>query len=319
MILLLESLHPEAEALLERCEPLVRAADANVSNVPNEPPSPSATVRAILTRGRGRITEAMMSSFPDLRAIARAGAGLDNLDTAAAARRNIPVIYSPGLNGRTVAEHTLALMLDLVRRITPWANACTEGRWEDRARYQGAELAGLTLGILGYGNIGQRVARLASVFEMKVVVAERRGRMTECEYSTLPLDELLSVADVVTLHLPLDKETKGILGAEQIARMKPTACIINTARGALIDQAALRAALLTDRLGGFAADVLDAEPPAAGDPLLRSPRVLLTPHVASLTSATYREMCLFTAENVVAVLEGRAPAARSVFRASEEC
>jgi D-3-phosphoglycerate dehydrogenase / 2-oxoglutarate reductase len=314
MILLLESLHPEAEALLERCEPLVRAAG------PNEPQAPSATVRAILTRGRGRISDALMGSFPDLRAIARVGAGLDNLDTAAAARRNIPVIFAAGMNGRTVAEHTLALMLDLVRRITPWANACTEGRWEDRAHYQGGELAGLTLGILGYGNIGKRVARLASAFEMNVVVFEnvgRHGRETECEYPTMPLEELLSIADVVTLHLPLTKETNGILGAEQIARMKPTACIINTARGALIDHAALRASLLADRLGGFAADVLDVEPPAADDPLLRSPRVLLTPHVASLTSATYREMCIFTAENVVAVLEGRVPAERSVFRAKE--
>jgi phosphoglycerate dehydrogenase-like enzyme len=303
-------LHPEAESLLERCEPLARADE------PNQPQAASAAVHAILTRGRGRITDAMMGSFPNLRAIARAGAGIDNLDTAAAARRNIRIIHAPGMNGRTVAEHTLALMLDLVRRITPWANACAEGRWEDRARYQGGELAGLTLGIIGYGSIGRRVARLASAFEMNVVIAERRGKSIACEFPTLPLDELLSVADVITLHLPLTTETKSIIGAEQIARMKPASCIVNTARGALIDQAALRSALLAERLAGFAADVLDIEPPAADDPLLRSPRVLLTPHAASLTSATYREICVFTAENVVAVLEGRAPAERSVFRPS---
>jgi D-3-phosphoglycerate dehydrogenase len=309
VILLLESLHPEAEALLERYEPLVRAAD------PNGPPSPSDAVHAILTRGRGRITDSLMGSFPKLRAIARAGAGLDNLDTAAAARRNIPVIFALGMNGRTVAEHTLALMLDLVRKITPWANACAEGRWEDRSRYQGGELAGLTLGILGYGNIGRRVARLAGAFEMKVVVAGRNGAIGDCDYPTLPLDELLAIADFVTLHLPLTEETRGILGASQIARLKKTAYIVNTARGALIDQEALREALLADRLGGFASDVLDVEPPPSDDPLLQCPRVLLTPHVASLTSATYREMCLYTAENVVAVLEGRTPAAKSVFRA----
>jgi D-3-phosphoglycerate dehydrogenase len=291
MILLLESMHPEAEALLERCEPVMRAADPNA-------PQASSTVRAI----------------PDLRVIARAGAGLDNLDTAAAARRNIPVIFSPGMNGRTVAEHTLALMLGLLRRIRPWANAAVEGRWEERARYQGDELAGLTLGILGYGNIGKRVARLGSAFEMKVVVAKRPGKAFDCEFPTLPLEELLSVADVVSLHLPLTNETSGILGAAQLAQMKPTACIINTARGAHIDQAALCGALLAERLGGFAADVLDVEPPPADDPLLHSPRVLLTPHVASLTSATYREMCIYTAENVIAVLEGRVPAERSVFR-----
>jgi phosphoglycerate dehydrogenase-like enzyme len=308
MILLLESLHPEAEALLERCRPLTRAAD------PNDPQAPP-SVRAILTRGRGRITDALMGSFPELRAIARAGAGVDNLDTAAAKRRNIPVIFAPGMSSRTVAEHTLALILDLVRRITPWANACASGRWEERERYQGGELAGLTLGILGYGNIGRRVARLAGAFDMKVVVAERTGAVAGCDYPVLPLDQLLALADVVTLHLPLTPETAGILGAGQIARMKPSACIVNTARGALLDQTALRAALLANRLGGFAADVLDVEPPAADDPLLGSPRVLLTPHVASLTGPTYRDICLFAAENVVAVLEGRAPAARSLFRA----
>ena len=309
MILLLETLHPDAEALLERCEPVLRASD------PNGPQTSSADVRAIITRGRGRITDALMSGFPQLRAIARAGAGLDNLDIAAAASRNIPVIFAPGINGRTVAEHTLALMLNLVRRVTPWANAAAQGRWEDRSRYQGDELAGLTLGILGYGNIGRHVARMANAFEMKVVVARRHGAAFECEYPTLPLDELLSVADVVSLHLPLTAETQDILGAAQLARLKKTACIINTARGALIDQTALRAALLADQLGGFAADVLHVEPPSSDDPLLHCPSALITPHVASMTSSTYREMCIYTAVNVVAVLEGRAPAAKSVFRA----
>jgi phosphoglycerate dehydrogenase-like enzyme len=308
MILLLENMHPEAEALLERCEPLLRATD------PNGPQSPSSDVRAILTRGRGFITKTLMDSFPKLRLIGRVGVGLDNLDTAEAARRNIPVIFAPGLNARTVAEHTLALMLDVMRRITPWVNASADGRWEDRSRYQGAELAGLTLGIVGYGNIGRRVARLANAFEMKVVVATRPGKSIDCEYPTLPLEELLTNADVISLHLPLTGETKGIIGKDQIARMKPTACIINTARGAHIDQAALRGALLEGRLGGFAADVLDVEPPEPNDSLLRSPRVFLTPHISALTSATYRQTCLFIAENVVAVLEGRTPIARSVFR-----
>jgi len=308
MILLLENMHPEAEALLERCEPLLRAAD------PNGPQAPSSDVRAILTRGRGWITKTLMDSFPHLRLIGRVGVGLDNLDTKEAARRNIPVIFAPGLNARTVAEHTLALMLDLMRRITPWVNASAEGRWEDRGQYQGAELAGLTLGVVGYGNIGRRVARLANAFEMKVVVAARSGKAIECEYPTLPLEDLLSAADVVTLHLPLTNETKGIIGKDQIARMKPTACIVNTARGAHIDQAALCASLLADRLGGFAADVLEVEPPSADDPLLRCPRVVLTPHISALTSTTYRQTCIFIAENVVAVLEGRSPVVRSVFR-----
>jgi D-3-phosphoglycerate dehydrogenase len=307
MILLLENMHPEAEEVLERCEPLLRATD------PNGPQPPSSAVHVVVTRGRGCITKTLMDSFPELRVIARVGVGLDNLDTAEAARRNVRVIFAPGLNARTVAEHTLALMLDVVRRITPWVNASAEGRWEDRGGYQGAELAGMTLGIVGYGNIGRRVARLANAFEMRVVVAMRPGKVIDCEYPRLPLEELLSVADVISLHLPLRPETKGIIGRKQIARMKPTACIVNTARGAHIDQAALREALLANRIGGFAADVLDVEPPPADDPLLKSPRVMLTPHISALTSATYRQTCLFIAENVVAVLEGRTPAARSVF------
>jgi len=308
MILLLESLHADAEALLERCESLMRAGDPNALQVA------STNVHAILTRGRGRITDDLMGMFPDLRAIARAGAGLDNLDTAAAARRDIPVIFAPGMNGRTVAEHTMALMLDLVRRITPWAAACTAGRWDDRKNYQGGELAGMTLGVLGYGNIGRRVARFAREFEMNVVIARHPTTDRDSEFPVLQLDELLSAADIVTLHLPLTRETTGIIGRAQIERMKPESYIINTARGALIDPSALREAILEERIAGFAADVLDIEPPSSDDPLLKNPRVLLTPHVASLTAATYREICVFTAENVVAVIEGRAPAARSVFR-----
>ena len=309
MILLLENMHPDAEAVLERCQPLLRATD------PNGPQAPSSEIRAILTRGRGFITKTLMDSFPELRLIGRVGVGLDNLDTAEAARRNIPVIFAPGLNARTVAEHTIALMLDVMRRITPWVNASAEGRWEDRSDYQGAELAGLTLGIVGYGNIGRRVARLANAFEMNVMVATRPGKSIDCEYPMLPFEDLLVAADVISLHLPLTRETKGIIGREQIARMKPTACIVNTARGAHIDQAALCEALLAGRLGAFAADVLDVEPPAANDPLLRSPRVFVTPHISALTSATYRQTCLFIAENVVAVLDGRTPIARSVFGA----
>jgi phosphoglycerate dehydrogenase-like enzyme len=307
-ILLLESLHPEAEALLAAAGTLVRAKD------PNAPDCDFASVRAILTRGRGRIPEALLARCPQLRVVARAGVGLDNLDTAAAARRGIPVVFAPGGNALTVAEHTLALILDLVRGITRSANQVTAGRWEDRAFYQGNEIRGLTLGVLGFGAIGQRVAQLADVFGMRILVLAHADRAVPAPYGKAALPELLRAADVVTLHLPLSPTTKGLLGAGELAAMKPGACLVNTARGALIDGAALREALAAGKLGGFAADVLEQEPPAADDPLLRNERVVLTPHNASLTALTYRAMCVDTARNVAAILRGQAPEPRHLLR-----
>ncbi len=307
-ILLLESLHPDAEALLAEAGTLVRAKD------PNAPDCDFAAVRAILTRGRGRIPDALLTRCPQLQAVARAGVGLDNLDTAAAARRGIPVVFAPGGNSLTVAEHTLALILDLVRGITRCANQVAAGRWEDRAFYQGNEIRGLTLGVLGFGAIGQRVARLADAFGMRVLVLAHRNQPVPAPYQATALPELLRTADVVTLHLPLTPQTKGLLGTNELAAMKPTAFLVNTARGALLDGTALRTALAAGKLAGFAADVLEQEPPAADDPLLRSERVLLTPHNASLTALTYRAMCVDTARNVKAILRGQTPEARHIFR-----
>ncbi len=310
MILLLESLHAEAEALLATAGTLLRAAD------PNEPPAELAKVRAILTRGRGRITEALLARCPALQVIARAGAGLDNLDTAAAARRKIPVIFAPGANTNTVAEHTLGLMLDLARGLSRDARSVAAGRWEDRARYKGDELCGLTLGIVGFGSIGRRVAMLATAFDMRVVVAAHPTRIEDGSGpERMALRDLLATSDVVSLHVPLTNATRNLLGAAQFAAMKRGALLINTARGALIDMAALRAALASGALGGFGADVLDVEPPPGDEALLKMENVLLTPHVASLTAATYRTLCRTTTENVVRVLRGETPQPRSVFRA----
>jgi len=305
MILLLESLHAEAEALLAQAGDLLRAAD------PNQPPAELARVRAILTRGRGEIREALLARCPALKVIARAGAGLDNLDTAAAARRGIAVVYAPGANTNTVAEHTLGLMLDLARGISRDARSVAAGRWDERARYSGDELGGLTLGIVGFGSIGKRVAQLAEAFGMRVIVAAHGGNEGP------PLRELLAACDIVTLHVPLTSATRGMIGATELACMKRGARLVNTARGALIDMQALRAALASGALAGFAADVLDAEPPVAGEPLLGLPNVLITPHVASLTAATYRALCLSTAANVVRVLRGEPPEPRSLLRTSQ--
>ncbi len=307
MIILLETLHPDAEALLADYAPTQHAdADAIGSTVD------AGTVNAILTRGKGRIDRALIERCANLRVVARCGVGLDNLDTVAAAEHGVPVIYAPGSTTVAVAEHALLLMLALARRVQMLANAVDVGDWAVRNSYSGMELAGKTLGIVGLGDIGRRTAELGEALGMSVITSSRRST-SDC-FTALPLDELLQRADVISLHTALTDETRGLIGARELALMRPHALLINTARGGLIDQAALRQALIGNKIGGFAADVLDPEPPAADDPLLGRDNVLLTPHVAALTDSTYREICVRTARNVLAVLRGGEPEVASIWQ-----
>lgn len=308
VVLLLETLHPDAHELLaQEHEVFVADGRGDVAGVPFD------RVRAIVTRSTGRISREWMERCPQLRVVGRAGVGLDNVDLPTAKRLGLPVLFTPGGNSATVAEHTIALMLALARRIDTMSRAAAAGAWRERANYDGDEAHGKVLGIVGFGAIGKRVAEIATALGMRVVVAQHAG--VAASYPLLPLDELLRTADFVTLHTPLTPVTRGMIGARQLAAMRPTACLINTARGALVDQAALGAALASGKLGGFAADVLDGEPPAADEPLLKCERALITPHVASLTASTYRAMCLLAARNVLAVLRGEAPDERCVYRA----
>ncbi len=187
-----------------------------------------ATVEAILTRGRGQIPRAFMDRFPHLRAVARCGVGLDNIDTDAAAERGIPVIYAPDSTTVAVAEHTILLMLALGRRLTTLAAAVAAGDWAIRNGYSGTELAGKTLGIVGMGSIGRRVATLATALGLKVVYWSQTSR--DERFPLLPLSDLLAVADVVSLHLALTPATRHLIDAAALARMKPGALLINTAR-----------------------------------------------------------------------------------------
>jgi D-3-phosphoglycerate dehydrogenase len=295
VVLLLETLHPDAHALF------AQVGEVFVADHPRDlERAPFERVRAILTRSTGRVSRELFERCPRLQVVARAGVGLDNVDLETAERLGIPVLFTPGANTATTAEHTIALLLALARRIDGIARAVAAGRWQERAKYDGDEAQGKTLGVVGFGAIGRRVAGIAEALGMRVVVARHANLVAP--YPVLELDELLRTADFVSLHLPLTPRTRGLIGARQLAAMKPTACLINTARGALIDQAALRIALAERKLGGFAADVLDGE------------RALITPHVASLTASTYRAMCVLTANNVLAVLRGERPDERCVHR-----
>lgn len=301
-ILLLEPLHPAAEAMLAERGPVVHAqSDAHALEIAR-----AGGVTGILTRGKGRITaELMRACGPSLKAVSRAGAGLDTVDVAAAGDLGIAVIFAPGMNAQTTAEHALMLMM-MAGRMAAVLNANVKaGNWAVRDGYEGVELGGKTLGVVGLGNIGSRVAQLGQAFGMRVIYWSRHARDPRFTYRDL--DALLAEADVVSLHLALSDDTRGLIDARRLALLRPSAMLVNTARGALIDQPALARALTTGRLAAFAADVLAEQPPRSDDPLLASERVTLTPHVAGLTDRTYREVCVFCARNVLAVIAGRPP------------
>ncbi len=307
-ILLLETLHPEAEALLARHDRvMLAAAEPQALEIARQ-----SEVAAILTRGKGRITRALMQACgASLKAVSRAGAGLDTVDLDAARELGIAVIFAPGLNAQTTAEHAIMLMLMAARRAAYLDAQVKAGNWHVRNDYAGIELNGKTLGVVGLGNIGARVAWIGQALGMQVIYWSRQKR--DARFAYRALDNLLREADVISLHIALSEETRGLIGARELALMKPGAILVNTARGALIDQRALAQALCEGRLGAFAADVLTQQPPASDDPLLRCKRVTLTPHVAGLTDRTYREVCLFCARNVLAVLQGQPPDARSLY------
>jgi phosphoglycerate dehydrogenase-like enzyme len=265
---------------------------------------------ALLTRGRGRITGEVLAAGKRLRAVARCGVGLDNIDLPAASERGVPVLYAPGSTTGTLAEHTLLLLLAAARRLCSLDAAARGGRWEVREGYQGRELAGKLLGVVGLGDIGRRVAELAVAFGMRVVYWSPISR--DARFHLAALDELLAAADMVTLHVQLREETHQMIGARQLALMRPGAILVNTARGALVDEWALAQALQSGHLAAYAADVLAEEPPRPDHPLLGAPNLLLTPHSAALTDRSYEAMCVETAASVLRILRGEPPELRCV-------
>jgi D-3-phosphoglycerate dehydrogenase / 2-oxoglutarate reductase len=243
-----------------------------------------ADIDAWIVRGATQVTRKLIESAPRLRWVARAGAGLDNIDVAAAKERGVAVLNVPGANAVAVAELVFGLLLGLLRHIPQGDASVRRGEW-DKSRFMGRELRGKTMGIVGLGKIGRAVAQRARAFEMTCVghdplVSDADVRAIGVE--PLPLDELLSRAEVLTLHVPLSPETRGMIGAERLARLPRGAFLVNAARGGLLDEGALLAALESGAIAGAALDVFSSEPPQ-GSPLLGHPRVVATPHVGAAT------------------------------------
>lgn len=312
-ILLLETISEDADALLRQ------NANVFMAKTPDAGPdiARKEEIHAIITRGKGRVDAALLDLCPQLKVIARCGVGLDNIDVAYASKKGVRVLNAPGSNADTVAEHTLNLMLSLQRQTYAAVAAVKAGNWAFRNDFDGDEIRGKTLGILGFGNIGRRVEKLATAFGMRVLhLAHPQVQAKDDGAMARSLDDLLSEADILTIHLPLNVTTRQLLGKANLYKTKPGVLIINTSRGEIIDEKALLAGLESGRLGGYAADVLTTEPPAADSALIALPNVLVTPHSASLTARTYDQMCLLSVSNTLKFLAGQAVDKRFVFNAA---
>jgi glyoxylate reductase len=279
------------------------------------PPPREALIRGVaqaeglLTLITDRVDDELLSHAPKLRVVSNMGVGVDNIDVAACSARRIPVGNTPGVLTDATADLAFALLLAAARRLVEAANFVQEGKWKTwyPNLLLGRDVYGSTLGIVGLGKIGQAVARRARGFGMQILYTGRPKPDPEAETGARLVSKeiLLRDSDFVSLHVPLNPQTRHYIGAGELERMKPSAILINTSRGAVVDQRALLDALLRGKPGGAALDVTDPEPMPADDPLLKLPNVTVLPHVGSATDQTRAKMAQLAIDNLLAGLAGR--------------
>jgi glyoxylate reductase len=252
----------------------------------------------LLTLLTDRIAEPLLDAAPKLRAISNYAVGYDNVDVGAARARGIAVGHTPDVLTDATADVTYAQLMAAARRLSEGAGAARRGDWVtwEPGQHLGADVHGATLGIVGYGRIGQAVARRADGFEMTILTTGRGD--------SAALNRLLRESDFVSLHCPLTPETHHLIDAAALARMKPTAILVNTARGPIVDQVALASALVEGTIAAAALDVTDPEPLPAEDPLWQAPHLLITPHIGSATRSARERMTEIAVENLLAALSG---------------
>jgi phosphoglycerate dehydrogenase-like enzyme len=284
-------------------------AGLRVRHAPNTGGRTSAELSRLLRDAVGAIVStdpfdrSVFEASPGLRVIARVGVGTDSIDLEAATEAGVVVTTAPGMNSETAADHTLALMLAVVRRVTEHDAAIRAGAWPRGGDLTPGDLHGRTVGLVGHGRIGAAVARRLSGFGVRLLIADpavERVDGAEC----VSFERVLAESDIVSLHVPLDEQTRGVIGRNEIGAMRPGAILVNTARGALVDQAALENALRSGHLGGAALDVFAAEPPL-GSGLLSLTNVVLSPHIAGISVDSIERMARQATDNVLAVLAGR--------------
>jgi D-3-phosphoglycerate dehydrogenase len=306
VVLLYEPIHERALEVLRQRAEVRMAASLEESDLLKA----VADVEGIIIRANGKVTRRLMEAAPNLKVVARHGVGVEAIDRQAAADRGIQVVNTPEANVESVAEQCLGMMLILAKRMRLADKAIRAGDWEARYRLTGNELLGKTLGLVGFGRIGQRLAAMCGHGLSMAIRYHDVIAYPEAEKALgarrVNLESLLGEADFVSLHTPLVPETRGLMGEAALRKMKPSAFLINTARGQVVDQAALVRALQEGWIAGAGLDVYDPEPLPHDSPLLGMDNVVLSPHMAAHTDeALYRMAMVVT--DVLAVIEGKAP------------
>ncbi|MCZ2097192.1 MAG: hydroxyacid dehydrogenase [Anaerolineae bacterium] len=258
---------------------------------------------ALIVRNRTRVDREVLAAAPRLRAVGRLGVGLDNIDVAACEAAGIAVYPATGANSLAVAEYVVATAMVLLRGAYLSSSEVAAGHWPRARMSQGREAAGKTLGLVGFGGIGRTTARLAQGLGMRVfahdpMLPPGAPAWSDAGVGRRELDALVGEVDVLSLHVPLTESTRGLVDAARLARMKPGAILVNTARGGVVDEAALAAALRSGRLGGAALDVFDDEPLRAGSPLAGAPNLILTPHIGGVTRESNARVSSLIAERI---------------------
>ncbi|BCG60706.1 hydroxyacid dehydrogenase [Paenibacillus sp. URB8-2] len=265
---------------------------------------------ALIVRNQTRVNADLIEAAPRLKVIGRLGAGLDNIDLDAAARRHIPVVTAGSANASSVAEYVIAAIFHSARRLGDAADSVRSGGWP-RQQFTLHEIGGKTLGLIGVGEIGRRTGARAKALGMKVLGCDPRLEKdgdTAAEAGIIPADlnRVLAESDYISLHVPLLPSTLGLIGASALNLVKPTAVLINTSRGAVVDEEALIGALSANRLAGAVLDVLGEEPPLKDHPLLALPTCTITPHIAGLTQESQEQISEIVSAEVISALRGQA-------------
>jgi D-3-phosphoglycerate dehydrogenase len=261
--------------------------------------------------GLDKVDASVLDAAPRLKAVAKHGVGVDNIDCDAAQQRGIRVLNAPGSNTGAVADLTMAVLLAAVRKVVSAHTSVIDGQW---GRFFGPELGGKTLGVLGFGKIGQAVARRAHGFDMRIVAYDPYLPETvfaEQGVESADLDECVTSSDILTLHMPMAADSEALLNRERLGRMRQGACVVNTARGGLVDEAALAELLREGHLGAAAVDVFSAEPPR-DSPLLHAPNVVVTPHIGAYSYQANATMGATVVHDIARVLRGEEPLHRVV-------